>query len=140
MLEAGIPVHRLLERATRAADAVERVLPQLRAYDSAAQGSEAVRDRFYAAVLECGRAERALRAAAGKMIHEGRGEEAQPLLQAAGAYSEFATSLRELHREIVLRADPRPAIERVSEHLVSARAQLRVAATTQRSDRKPESA
>jgi hypothetical protein len=130
-VEARVPVSRVLDRAGRAADAVDRVLPQLRAYDAAAPGSAELRERFFESVLECGRAERALRAAAAKARTLVGSESPQSLLLAADAYASFATSLRWLHRDVVTRADPLPALERVTERLATARAQLLEAARPQ---------
>ena len=117
---------RTLERGVRAVRAVEVRLSDFESYDPAAVGSEGVRQRFFEAVLECGRAERALRTAAGQTAAAG-GDPLRRFWEASESMTRFTSSVRWLHRSVVARADVGPALERVRDRAEGARVSLELA-------------
>lgn len=114
-----------IHRAVRVLDGVEVLVPGFDEYDPGGSGAVEFRQRFFELVLECGRADRALRAYSLRS-HE-RSAAAESHRRAAESFEAFTNSLRWLHREVVMKSDFRPALDRVRSRLVATRTQLRAA-------------
>lgn len=114
---------RTLDRGMRAVQAIEAQLGSLETYDPRAADSDALRERFFEAVLECGRAERALRTSAGQNAATSS-DPLRVIWQASESLTGFTSSVRWLHRTVVMRADVGPAVERVRGRADAARSAM----------------
>jgi hypothetical protein len=114
-----------INRAVRVLDRVEALVPGFEEYDPGGSGGVEFRQRFFELVLECGRADRALRVS----VQRPNGQPAivESRRRAAESFEAFTSSIRWLHREVVMKSDYRPALDRVRSRLVVTRSQLQAA-------------
>lgn len=114
-----------INRAVRVLDGVEALVPGFDEYDPGGSGGVEFRQRFFELVLECGRADRALRVSVQRP--HGQSAAVESRRRAAESFEAFTSSLRWLHREVVMKSDYRPALDRVRSRLVATRTELRAA-------------
>lgn len=114
-----------IQRAVRVLDGVEALVPGFDEYDPGGAGGIEFRQRFFELVLESGRADRALRVSVQRPDRNSASVESRR--RAAESFEAFTSSLRWLHREVVMKSDYRPALDRVRSRLDATRIQLRAA-------------